>query len=339
MARSLPIWLFALGVVVGGCGKSDTDDWILDGACREGCRVLAQGVCDPYGIAVQAGTVYWSSKLCGTIARVPANGGTAADLTGGTYFGYNDKIEDIAVEGSNLYATAPASGAIAVYPIAGGPPKTWGSDRKAYPRDIAIGEGYVFWTIADGIMRSSLSGTDITTFASKQAQPRGIAVHGGHVYWVNNGTGPSYWATSHDGSVMRAPLSSAPDSAIEVLVGGEDGPAQIAVDDTTVYWTNPIGNSVRKCPLAGGAAETIAAQQSGPMGIAVDARNVYWTIGIDETGNGGVMRASLATRKIDKLASDQNAPFRLATDGRDVFWTDPGGDPLLGGRVVAIRAP
>lgn len=64
-------------------------------------------------------------------------------------------------------------------------------------------------------------------------------------------------------------------------------PIDLAVDTTSVYWTDTGAGTVARVPLGGGAATTLAAGQSSPTGIALDQANVYWT----NMGNGSVVKA------------------------------------------------
>jgi sugar lactone lactonase YvrE len=105
-----------------------------------------------------------------------------------------------------------------------------------------------------------------------------------------------YWTASNDGTVMEVPIGGGTPVALASL---QSYPTGIAVDGTSVYWTNYAGagscarGSVMKVGLAGGAPITLAADQLFPDGIAVDATSVYWTNGVSRdlsVFNGSVMK-------------------------------------------------
>jgi len=56
--------------------------------------------------------------------------------------------------------------------------------------------------------------------------------------------------------------------------------ASIAVDSSSVYWTNGAdlysGGAVMKTPIGGGTATKLALAQDSPGRIAVDDTSVYW---------------------------------------------------------------
>jgi hypothetical protein len=93
----------------------------------------------------------------------------------------------------------------------------------------------------------------------------------------------------------------------------------IAVDATSVYWTNACdpNGPVMKAPLDGGTPTTLA-ESSAPTAIAVDATSVYWT-----NLYGGVMKVPLgggATTTLTDGPSFQMA-VSIAVDDTSVYWS------------------
>ena len=73
-----------------------------------------------------------------------------------------------------------------------------------------------------------------------------------------------------------------------ILASNQNGPRDIVVDETNVFWTNQNGGTVMKVALAGGIPVTLASGQTYPQGIAIDSTNVYWVT----TSGGTVMKVA-----------------------------------------------
>lgn len=105
-------------------------------------------------------------------------------------------------------------------------------------------------------------------------------------------------------------------------------PVQFAVDAANVYWTEGgTSGTVKKAPLAGGAAAALASSLADPYGIAVDSANVYWT---EQAGGfvktmpiGGCGAAAPPACPLTLAAALKN-PQYIAVDATNVYFTEFG---------------
>jgi hypothetical protein len=115
---------------------------------------------------------------------------------------------------------------------------------------------------------------------------------------------------------------------------GAENVAFLALDSTSVYWTNPTLGEVLTVPIGGGAPTTLASGQNVPHGIAVDSTDVYWTSLGKGTGEGSVMKVPIGGGTPTALASGLTQPYGIAVNATTVVWTEDSGSG--GGRVMAL---
>jgi hypothetical protein len=158
-----------------------------------------------------------------------------------------------------------------------------------------------------------------------------VVVQASNVYWVATG------------EVLACPVDGCPGSPA-VVWSGTDILADLAVDATGAYFTDPAAASLLMCPSSGctGSATQLypptaeAAADAGfqyygpPWAIALDSGNVYFT-----TTFGNVLSCSETdcAGTLQVLAERQGTPVQIAVDGANVYFTDY--EPDAHGRVLS----
>jgi hypothetical protein len=233
---------------------------------------LVQGESNPYGLAVDATNIYYTtSGTTGGLKKAPIGGGTGTLIA-------TEGASGLAISGTTLFI-----GALDIQSTpTGGGPLTILAMGQGQPYGMTADSNNVYWVTPNGVVGSvPIAGGTMTTLASNQgSNDSGIAVDASNVYWAN----------SYAGTILSVPITG---GGFTTIVTGQTRPSSVAVGGGYVYWTNNANpGSVMKAPVGGGVAPTaIATGQAYPWGIAVDSTYVYWTtIGTNYPSTGTVLK-------------------------------------------------
>jgi hypothetical protein len=288
-----------------------------------------QGTPPPGGAAaaggdIPAARVDGGAWLAGAGALSAPDG--AAEATGATAAAAGDGPAP-GMSGTAPGAADPGSGATV---LAAG---------RATPAGIAVDADSVYWIELGAspdagaapdarVLKCAKTGCDgaPTVLASGQGPGMSrIVAAGGRVYWFSTGRVLSC-ATSGCGG------------APTVLWSGAIQPADLAVDDSGVYFTDIASLSVLRCPLDGCPSSPEALWQgpdggfpAPPVGLALDAARIYFTVVVD----GAVYacpRSGCASGAT--LLAAGRAPRQVVATGAGLFFIDAAG--MGKGRLVVL---
>jgi hypothetical protein len=112
---------------------------------------------------------------------------------------------------------------------------------------------------------ASTAGRTVTRIAAGLDSPSSLAVDSEYAYMT------TYYPVT---SVLKVPL----DGGAPITLASSPEPASLAIDSTTVYWTDDgvDGGAVLSIPKGGGTITTLAGGVSTPGAITVQGATVYW---------------------------------------------------------------
>jgi len=233
--------------------------------------VLVDGLKAPWGVAVDATTVYYGdANIVGggngaTLGSVPIAGGSntvlVSNLVGGRILalGAGHVLWD---SGGYQHSTT----SIEEVPISGGTPSVVVPKRGGgfhSIRGMATADDTLYFSEDTfGLQSVPLAGGPPNVLSSLGTGD--LAIDATHIYFIASG------------SILEIPRGG---GLVTTLASGQTTPSSIAVDASNVYWTNRYGinqSTVQRAPIGGGSIVTLATNQGNTDAIAVDASNVYW---------------------------------------------------------------
>ena len=140
---------------------------------------------------------------------------------------------------------------------------------------------------------------------------------------------------------------------IDSLFSNLSKPFAIAVDMTSLYFTDAALGTVMKAPLSGGPPVALATGQVNPGFLAIDATNIYWAnqgTAVSDWADGAIMMVSINGGTPVTLASAQNYLSAIAVDATNIYWASGGTTknhfadgalltlPLSGGTPVTLAS-
>ncbi|MGO9839230.1 MAG: hypothetical protein ACLP1X_34040 [Polyangiaceae bacterium] len=220
---------------------------------------LASGPGCAVGLAVDTASLYVAGLDGDSIMKVPVAGGALTSVAPSP-----DAPIGVAVDATNVYWTT-AGGSVMKAPIGGGTPMVLASGQKSCTRPVVdSATASVYWGDPDDgtIMRVPLDG-GASTLVTSGGAATDIAVAGADVVFASGYT------------LMKAPLGGGSPTSLGTAAGAPV--LAVASDGASAYFTSY--GSIWKVALAAGQGAAVASNQDAPSAIAVDATSVYWTNG------------------------------------------------------------
>jgi hypothetical protein len=198
----------------------------------------------PNTLAIDETSVYWGAVTLeskqvstggvrGVVVRAPLAGGTQTTLASGTF----EPTYSMATDSSNLYWTATTNGTgdgvfiLMSAPLSGGKattllagPETLSNAPPGAGTPLYIGiAGSSIYGVYDALTRRALDGSSAVTLAPGFGGP--LVINGANVYWLS------------EGKILSVPRSG---GDVVTLASGRKRAQSIAVDSTSVYWTEGV---------------------------------------------------------------------------------------------------
>ena len=293
-------------------------------APAQGYVTLAAHQGQPWALAVDSTSVYWTAQTDTTVMKVGINGGSPVALATAAQFPWPASLQptSIASDATNVYFANNTMQTVLKIARNGGTAVSLGGSG-AWPSKLAVNASGVFWVVSTTgqVWKAPLTGgTSVTLVAapSPDEQSELLGADATDVYWLGKGTPGDGNGTIHKVSVN----GGTPTTVISGLVWPRDG----AVDGTHVYWTDSVNGTVMKVPKSGGTPVTLATGLAGPRNLVVDQAYAYWSAGGTDgdlmSCDGTVQKVGLNGGPVTNVVHGQYSAWGVAVDETSVYWTD-----------------
>ncbi len=292
---------------------------------------LISGLTSPGALATNSTTAFWTESgasigCCkvmgeGTVRQIPLTGGTAITVADNL-----DIPQTIAVDADNLVWSEQWR--LAKKSNTGGLISTLVSGVSSDMARITIAQSNVYILDGDLVKVVPLSGGTVEKLAPAKfgsivnlsLRNVDIVSDNTSIYWAIRGVlgSPVVQKIAITGGVPETLVNEA------IIPNSQDCYWRLALDEQSVYWsegsmTHPVGCTVKKVPLNGGAITTLV-DQAYLADFTVDGVNLYFS---EFEGIPSIQKVSTSGGAPSIIAEDV-AALVLANDSNNLYWHEFG---------------
>ena len=247
---------------------------------------------NPWHIAVDSVSVYWTDTNNGRVGVAPLCGGNASYIAQQQESPNDITLDDTYVSWTNQGTTA-FNGAIMRRPKSVGGPSVL-AKNQSIPMTVLTDVNGTYWGGLWFLPTGAATPSHLGNFGAYARMAQDVD----YIYFATSTVGrtrkvggqtdvfltnsqPSGWCTAVDNrsiywTTYVGPLLSMPKTGGAVTTLAPAGPMRcLAVDDTYAYWIEDLAG-VKRVPKTGGPVTTIASMPTVVMDVAVDTSNVYF---------------------------------------------------------------
>ena len=269
---------------------------------------------EPTGLFVDDANVFVTLLGTGEVIQMEKDGTGEVTLTSGE----DSPIAVFARDGLVYWASYSIEGVLRSAPVGGGAV----TDLVVAPaaREIYVTPDFILWTREpDDVQQIPITGSPdgmTALLLSGNLLTQGLTADDEAIYWVNR----------QDGNVKRGAFDLTGETPLAI----GDVPWDVAVDDTSIYWTEsgaaPMsGKVVMADKTDGSGAVVLSADEARPVGIAIDESHVYWA----NEEDGSVKAVPIGGGAVKIVMGGLSKPANVAVDATSVYVTDAGGDAVI----------